>query len=777
MVSHLDNFRRNYVAILVSRKPWKMDCLTKGAIVAVVEDESGDSDMATVPCEANNLWQRAFQELPPENRKCLRFIQDDSVEAPTPAILISTINKKKEECDKKQWVLFTNKNGEKVHLRDVMGKICDGAAKFQKIGDAAVDYVPHAAVPWSIIKVLTQMSINDCETFGRLIEAVERISGIVAFYAELETRLLIRVSPLSEQLESSILKLYTAVLQFLARTYIYYTQRTAVRIAKSILKSAKDVVDEPMLQVDSLENDVFKMASIVSQECGNSMVESLLKTMKQNVMNSSISIAERRARLSARINGVHTQETLETALSCHHIGTCDWALQLDVFREWEADDAVWSKLLWMHGPPGFGKTVLSAWVIQHLRSICDDPVPYFFCVADNERTREPYAALRSWLMQILEKDATIDVMERVISGRKGDGPLTRSELWELFVVVSQAFPGFFFIMDGFDECQNIGLAAGYHKDDPRNIFLRDLVHHLNEAKARVLVVSRDVPDIREYLGETSMQKDGIRKMEYQITSTDTAADISAFSAHVVDQKLSNKKEKLRREIATEAADRSKGMFLWIQLLEKEIEKANGDNAKRLKGIVREMPSGISQAYARELDKIDRLTGRHRQQAITILRWVLFAVRPLQVKELAEALIVSEYEDESYPDDDLPDEWEECFVDEYYVKTNILGLGGSLLVLRPESSNAPLASHTVHFVHFSVKEYLTSDGGENSWAAKLSLSDQATETNVLSRVCLRYLTMDVFNEIPSDTRLYPFLSYASWAWYSTVFTKGHRLVKI
>lgn len=71
------------------------------------------------------------------------------------------------------------------------------------------------------------MTINDCQTFGHLFEAVERICRIVALYAELETRLLIRASALSEQLASSIMKLYTAVLQFLARTYKYYTQKTA----------------------------------------------------------------------------------------------------------------------------------------------------------------------------------------------------------------------------------------------------------------------------------------------------------------------------------------------------------------------------------------------------------------------------------------------------------------------------------------------------------------------------------------------------------------------
>lgn len=526
-----------------------------------------------------------------------------------------------------------------------------------------------------------------------------------------------------------------------------------------------------MLQIESLEDDVHKRATIVSQECGNSMVDHLLKIMEENVVSSKASRAERRARLSAQVNAIHTQDTLEAALGYHHPGTCDWALQLDVFRQWKAEDAKLPKLLWIHGPAGFGKTIMSAWIIQHLKTTYRDQVSYFFCVADNERTRDPYASLRSWLSKALENDTILDVLERALNGRKRDGPLTHSELWELFAVVGQICPGYFFILDGFDECTNIAPATGYHKDDSRNNFLRDLARHLPAAQARVLVVSRDVADIREYLGDDSMHDDGLSRLEYRITPEDTEADVRVFSTCMVDRKLSRKKEELRRQIATEAAVRSEGMFLWIQLLEKEISP--GQNAKQLKETVQGMPSGISEAYARELERIDRLQSRDRKQAIMILRWVLFAVRPLQVKELAEALIVSENELDAYPEDDLPDEWEECFVDEDYVKTRVLGLCGSLLRLHLDTSHSSIANNTVHFVHFSVREYLTSRVTENPWAAKLGFGDASAEMNVLSRVCLRYLTLDVFNDIPSNTEIYPFLSYASWAWYFHSFHQKPR----
>lgn len=108
--------------------------------------------------QMNKLWQQAFVALGPEHKERLKSLtKDSSLVATSPEKLINIVNTKKEDCEKKQWVLFTNKKGENVLLRDVLGKICDWAVRFQKIGDAAVEYVPHAAIPWAIIKALTQV--------------------------------------------------------------------------------------------------------------------------------------------------------------------------------------------------------------------------------------------------------------------------------------------------------------------------------------------------------------------------------------------------------------------------------------------------------------------------------------------------------------------------------------------------------------------------------------------------------------------------------------------
>lgn len=210
-------------------------------------------------------------------------------------------------------------------------------------------------------------------------------------------------------------------------------------------------------------------------------------------------------------------------------------------------------MLWIHRPAGFGKTFLLAWIIQHLKEKKDQPEPsYFFCVADNQLTRDPFAILRSWLVQQLDQldEAVLSPVERVHKSRKDEQTVTHLGLWELFRAVGSAAEGCTFVVDGFDECVDIDTGACYHRDDPRKFFLRDLLQNLAQTKSRVLVVSRDVPDIGEYLARDSAYGVGITKLEYKISAKDTAADVRSPPEFTVNAKLARKTEKLLREGAS-----------------------------------------------------------------------------------------------------------------------------------------------------------------------------------------------------------------------------------
>ena len=150
---------------------------------------------------------------------------------------------------------------------------------------------------------------------------------------------------------------------------------------------------------------------------------------------------------------------------------------------------------------------------------------------------------------------------------------------------------------------------------------------------------------------------------------------------MINTRLANKPSELKANLDSEAAEKSDGMFLWLHLLSREIDP--GENSKGLRNIVSEMPAAINETYERDLEKVQNLKPAQKARAIAILRWILFALRPLTVRELAEAIAATDDESaESYPHDDLPDSRRGGYVNEQYVNSYIgrSGVCGLVLII-------------------------------------------------------------------------------------------------
>jgi hypothetical protein len=173
---------------------------------------------------SSGLWEAAFNALSAEDREDLEFARDRKLQ---PSEIVRVVELKKQDCVEKQWVLYTNKAGDKVPVRDVLAKVVDWIEKFKQVADTAVQFDPgHAAIPWAVIKMLFSVAVNDNQTFGAMAESLERISCIVVRYTDLETRVLIRSSVLTSQLSTALTRLYSSALGFLAHAWRYYGQST-----------------------------------------------------------------------------------------------------------------------------------------------------------------------------------------------------------------------------------------------------------------------------------------------------------------------------------------------------------------------------------------------------------------------------------------------------------------------------------------------------------------------------------------------------------------------
>lgn len=164
------------------------------------------------------------------------------------ADVLAAVDNAKQLCIEKRWKY--RKGNREIIIRDQLEKVAVWVKKFIEVGDAAAQYDPgHASLPWAGVRfllqvivmpqilhgcrrlmVFAQIAINDCQTFGAMIEGVERVSSLITRYDILEKLYLLPTTAPAlarEQLEKSIVKLYSAMLKYLSKAGRYYSQNTA----------------------------------------------------------------------------------------------------------------------------------------------------------------------------------------------------------------------------------------------------------------------------------------------------------------------------------------------------------------------------------------------------------------------------------------------------------------------------------------------------------------------------------------------------------------------
>jgi hypothetical protein len=165
-----------------------------------------------------------------------------------------------------------------------------------------------------------------------------------------------------------------------------------------------------------------------------------------------------------------------------------------------------------------------------------------------------------------------------------------------------------------------------------------------------------------------------------------------------------------------------------------------------------LPKDLDESYERILEKINPLNS---QEALSALRWISFATRPLFIEELIEVCAINLDEDPEFD------------VAERYEPRDILDLLPGLIIINPPLKLAehPIyKTHVVTFSHFSVQEYLLGRRIVSS-PAKLYKLDIRISNHFIARCCLAYLLCCNSFELRKED--YPLRHYAwdYWAWHT------------
>ena len=502
-----------------------------------------------------------------------------------------------------------------------------------------------------------------------------------------------------------------------------------------------------------------------------------LTTSFQNRFSGDI----RREQLLQWIGAIFTDHEYERALVARVQGTCEWILQRPEIQEWiaSASDSSSASILWISGYPGFGKTILAAWLTEYLRYTKNEELSYFFCYFGDEKLRQPLNIVRSWISQLIKtNDKALEIVRETYAGKYPKAldldnitHATELDLWLLFKRLNVGLGSLVFMIDGFDECVKDEIDPRNHTLlDARGRFLKALEESLEHTNARILIISRESADLRSRYRRSLHSQKSLSPLwlAYRITREDTQNDIGLYTRAIVNDVLHKRTNDLKADIAIRLAEKCDGMFLYLRRIQPRLKSKSTMTAGKLRAIIEDMPKGLDEAYDRDLQTICDLDMEERERALSILRWVLYAARPLTVRELAEALLISADDDESLdkwlPQDDLPEAWDEDYIDE-----QIVGLCGSLIDIRGGEAGCLIENQTVHFVHFSVKEYLFKTVDiKHPVLVKDCFVDKFRAEEHITKICLRYLCLKDFQQAAHSTRTqfntrakkYAFLHYAA-----------------
>ncbi|RYP55765.1 hypothetical protein DL771_012356 [Monosporascus sp. 5C6A] len=302
-----------------------------------------------------------------------------------------------------------------------------------------------------------------------------------------------------------------------------------------------------------------------------------------------------------------------------HPGSCEWFTQGEAFQQWR--DGITSKVFWLRGRPGAGKSVLASHVISHLCGRRLDCSYYFFAEGDKSKTSiNPFLRSMAWQMAVLHPEAFSEIS--YASNNWQDTPVDKVDHYPVWRhVFSTALLKVrlkkpqYWVIDALDECKN---GSELFK------FLGKLQE---KWPLHVLVTSR--PGLEAYVTHSTLPMEVISETIME----ENKSDIESFLTANL-QNLPGATIGAQQSMADQILRNSNGCFLWVNLVLKELRQAH--TSAEISQVLDSNPSDMDAFYSRILDGMSHAKfGKDLARAI--LTWTTCAFRPLSVEEIQYAV--------------------------------------------------------------------------------------------------------------------------------------------
>ncbi|KAL4879221.1 tetratricopeptide repeat domain protein [Aspergillus karnatakaensis] len=316
-------------------------------------------------------------------------------------------------------------------------------------------------------------------------------------------------------------------------------------------------------------------------------------------------------------------------------GTGDWIREEQDFRDWVKRD---HPLLWVTGTPGAGKTHLASNVIQYLRDRFPQnvqhpshvAVAYFFFKDDDLRTRSLHQALCDISFKIAQNDLVYS-KHIVSSVDSRDEIATISSLWQKLYVE------FFIDNDTLDTTVYLVLDALDEAFPEDRLELCELLCDLQQGgRLQFLILGR--PHIS---AEVEELVESLAAPTIYVSALNNSDDIVRYIQARISKSASLRRAspQLRSEIVHTLAINAQGMFIWVDLMLRQLLRTRDEGSMRK--ALKEAPRGLDEMIRHTLHGLSESLKDLPQYADDLnemIAWVSCSMSPLTLEEMEAVLI-------------------------------------------------------------------------------------------------------------------------------------------
>ncbi|KAH9055822.1 hypothetical protein EDB83DRAFT_2675923 [Lactarius deliciosus] len=463
----------------------------------------------------------------------------------------------------------------------------------------------------------------------------------------------------------------------------------------------------------------------------------------QRIVNTVDDISRNQLRRDLRnwISPPDPSINYNTACGAHHKGTAAWLTRGDAFKYWRAHGC----LLWVHGKPGSGKSILSSVIVRDIEEVCNAgfaSMAYFYFDFKDTAKQDSRALLSSLLIQLShQSDVYCDILHALHSSHRqgsvqpNDDALTQC-LKTMLVALGQT--PVYLILDAVDECVN---TSGMPSPREKVLILVEELVELKLSNLHLCITSRPEIDIRNVLEPLAAHRISLHDESGQ------NADIANYVSSIVysDSRMRRWRAEERDIVVGRLSAKADGMFRWVFC---QLEILRHCFPSSVLNILDQLPKSLDETYERILREISRA---NRDHAYRLLQCLTVAIRPLRVEELAEVLAV-DFNASGGPKLNADWRWEDN-------EEAVLSACSSLVAVVTDDG-----SRVVQFSHFSVKEFLTSNRLASSLGEESQFHIQLESAHTILAQASLGVLLRLDEQIVRDSVVgYPLAQYAAEHW--------------